>query len=176
MSERCVILVGCMGAGKSIVGRKLAKTLGYDFTDTDSLIEKAAGKKISAIFAESGEPGFRDLEAATIAQLATARAKVIATGGGAVLRPENRAIFKALGLSVYLKASARELYQRIKNDTSRPLLTASADPKAEIARILAEREPHYKQADIVVDTEDLSVEEVTDRLIDELARRTLGDG
>jgi len=162
-----------MGAGKSSVGKNLAEMLGYQFVDTDALIVKRAGKSISAIFEESGEDGFRKLEGEVIAGLAGSKNLVIATGGGALLDPQNRHVFTVLGHTIYLKASARELYQRIKNDTSRPLLQKAADPKAEVARLLSERAAFYEEADIVVDTEDLSVEEVTDVLIDELAKRTV---
>ncbi|MDX2176242.1 MAG: shikimate kinase [Candidatus Sumerlaeia bacterium] len=175
MSQRCVVLVGMMGAGKSEVGGELADRLGYRYLDTDKLVEKQAGKPVHQIFSEDGEQAFRELETGAIAGLAGTQGAVIATGGGAYTNPVNRRILDALGLSVYLKASARELYARVKNDTRRPLLKVE-DPKAEMARILAEREPHYKQAEITVDTEDLSVEEVVDELIDELAKRTLGDG
>lgn len=175
MSQRCVILVGMMGAGKSEVGEQLADKLGYSFVDTDSLIERKANKKVRRIFADDGEAAFRALESEAIASLAGATGKVIATGGGAFQAPENRAVLDGIGLTVYLKASARELYQRVKNDPNRPLLQRP-DAKEEMARLLAEREPAYKQAQLVVDTEDLSVEEVVDALIDELARRTLGDG
>ena len=175
MSQRCVVLVGMMGAGKSEVGRELADKLGYQFVDTDKLAEKLAGKKVRRIFDEDGEPKFRDFERQAIASLKGATAKVVATGGGAFQSADNRSVLNSIGLSFYLKASARELYARIKNDTSRPLL-GTADPKGEIARLLFEREPNYEQAVVVVDTEDLSVEEVVDHLIDELARRTLGDG
>lgn len=175
MSQRCVVLIGPMGAGKSVVGQRLADTLGYDFVDTDELIVSRAGKPIPAIFDEQGEAGFRRLETDTIAELAETESKVIATGGGAVLDPQNRHIFATIGLTVYLKASPRELYQRVKNDTNRPLLTNAEDPVAEVKRLLKEREELYLDADIVVDTEVLSVEEVTDVLIDELAKRTLGD-
>lgn len=175
MSQRCVTLIGPMGSGKSMVGRSLAEILGYDFLDTDKLIEKKAGKKVSAIFAEEGEAGFRRLEAETIASLADETSKVIATGGGAVLDPQNRHVFEAIGLSVYLKATPRELYQRIKNDTNRPLIAGKEDPKGEIKKILTEREHLYMEADITIDTEDLSIEEVVDVLIDELAKRTVGD-
>jgi len=175
MSQRCVTLIGPMGSGKTSVGKKLADTLGYQFVDTDSLIEKEAGKKIVQIFDEHGEAHFRQLESQAIARLAGSQSKVIATGGGAVLDPQNRHVLESLGLLVYLKASPRELYQRVKNDSMRPLLLKAEDPKKEMARLLQEREKFYLEADIVVDTEDLSVEEVADVLIDELAKRTVGD-
>ena len=175
MSQRCVTLLGPMGSGKSSVGEGLADALGYEFLDTDHLVEKRAERKISDIFANEGEAYFRALEAEVIAGLAGMESHVISSGGGAVLDPQNRHVFKSLGLTVYLKASARELYQRIKNDKSRPLLMNAEDPKAEVRKILEAREGLYLEADIIVDTEDLSVEEVVDTLIDELAKRTVGD-
>ena len=175
MSQRCVTLYGLMGAGKTSVGEALADMLGYDFVDTDVLIKKKAGMSISRIFQEQGEDAFRALEAEVIAGLRGQKSKVIATGGGAVLNPDNRAVFTSLGLTVYLKATARELYQRIKNDTSRPLLQTE-NPRQAMADLLMQREPLYLEADIIVDTEDLSVEEVTDQLIDKLAALTTGDG
>lgn len=173
MSERCVVLYGPMGSGKSTVGEKLADTLGYDFLDLDAKIEDKAGKTITEIFEEAGESGFRQAERDAVAALAGSRNLVIATGGGAPIDPANRKVFASLGHTVYLKASPRELYQRIKNDTSRPLLAKSENPREEIARILADREQIYYEADIVIDTEELSVEEVAEQLIDELARRTV---
>jgi len=175
MSQRCVTLIGPMGSGKTSVGKKLAETLGYKFVDTDHLVEKEAGKKIVQIFDEHGEAHFRQLESQVIARLAGSQSQVIATGGGAVIDPQNRHVLDGLGLVVYLKATARELYQRVKNDSMRPLLLKAEDPRKEMARILQEREKLYLDADIVIDTEELSVEEVADVLIDELAKRTVGD-
>ena len=173
MSRRCVVLIGMMGAGKTEVGKLLAEQLGYVLIDVDRQIERAAGKKIPAIFAEKGEEGFRDLERVAISQLNAAQNKVISVGGGAPLDPENRAVLSRLGHVVYLRASARELYQRVKNDRSRPLLQKE-DPRAEIKRLLDERAPTYERAaDFAVDTEDLGVDEVVDQIIDELARRTV---
>jgi shikimate kinase len=175
MSQRCVTLYGPMGSGKTSVGKELADMLGYEFIDTDKLVEQQTGKKISAIFREEGEAAFREKESAVIQTLVGSQGKVIATGGGAVLDPQNRHVLASIGLSVYLKASARELYQRVKNDTNRPLLQNVEDPVKVVQNLLKEREEFYSQADIIIDTEDLSVEEVTDQLIDELARRTVGD-
>ncbi|MCC7392250.1 hypothetical protein IT571_07835, partial [Candidatus Sumerlaeota bacterium] len=93
-----------MGSGKTTVGRKLAETLGYAFIDTDEQIEKNTGKKISKIFEESGEQAFRQLETQFISSLTEAKSLVIASGGGAVLDPQNRHVFKALGYTIYLKA------------------------------------------------------------------------
>lgn len=164
-----------MGSGKTAVGAALAEMLGYEFVDTDSLIVERAGQSIPEIFEKQGEKGFRVIESEVIAALSDAQSKVIATGGGAVLDPQSRHIFRAIGHTVYLKASPRELYQRVKNDTNRPLLQKAEDPKKAVERLLKEREYLYLEADIIVDTEELSIEEVTDVLIDELARRTVGD-
>ncbi len=175
MSQRCVILYGTMGAGKTTVGEQLADILGYEFIDTDALIEEKEGKSITQIFEEKGEEGFRAIESEVIASLADSEAKVIATGGGAIMDPQNRHVLASLGSTVYLKASPRELYQRIKNDTNRPLLQNAEDPKAEIASLLKKREIHYENSTIVIDTEVLSTEEVADQLIDELAKHTVDD-
>lgn len=172
MSRRCVILTGMMGSGKTEVGELLGEQLGYEFIDTDVVIRQRAGKSINKIFREDGEDAFRTLEREVIAELADAKEKVIATGGGAVMDADNRRLLKAMGQVVYLKASPRELYLRMKNDKSRPLLQVE-NPQKELDRILGERKAVYEQADIVIDTESVSVDEVVDQLIDELARRTI---
>jgi len=161
-----------MGAGKSEVGELLADQLGYDFIDTDKRVREKAGKSISKIFSEDGEETFRELENEAVQGLLGQQSAVIATGGGAPTNPENMRVLQSLGLMVYLKASPRELYQRVKNDKSRPLLDEE-DPLGVVTELLDKREVSYKEADIVVDTEDLSVDEVVDKLIDELARRTI---
>ena len=175
MSQRCVTIYGPMGSGKTSVGQELADMLGYEFVDTDDIVEQEAGKSITEIFREEGESGFRRREADAVASLAGAESKVIATGGGVVKDPQNRHVLQSIGLTVYLKASPRELYQRVKNDTNRPLLQNVDDPVAVMEKLIREREEFYKEADIIIDTEDLSIEEVTDVLIDELAKRTVSD-
>ena len=172
MSRRCVILTGMMGAGKTDGGELLAEQLGYEFLDTDNLIKGKAGKPITKIFKEDGEAAFRSMENEVIQSLEGEQEKVIATGGGAVVNPDNRRVLYSLGHVVYLKASARELYLRVKNDTGRPLLQ-SDDPKGTIQKLLEEREDAYEKADIVIDTELLNVDEVVDKIIDEMAKRTV---
>jgi shikimate kinase len=173
MSRRCVVLIGMMGAGKTEVGTLLSEELGYEYLDTDEVVAKRAGKSIPKIFAEDGEKVFRDLESQAIHELEGRRSLVVATGGGAPVDPTNARTLRALGSVVYLKASAIELYQRIKNDKGRPLLQVE-NPKAEMAKLLASREPVYKEvSDFTMDTEELSVDEVVAKLIDELARRTI---
>ena len=173
MSRRCVVLIGMMGAGKSEVGELLADQLGYEFVDVDKNIERVAGKRIHAIFAEKGEEAFRELEREAVSQLAASQNLVIAVGGGAPVDPENRRVLSKLGHVVYLAASARELYQRIKNDRGRPLLEVD-DPRAEVARLLGERRDIYELCcDFQIETEELGVDEVVDQIIDELAKRTV---
>lgn len=172
MSSRCVVLVGMMAAGKSEVGELLAEQLGYEFVDTDKIIARKAGKSIPKIFKEEGEVIFREMEKEVVADLKGTKTAVIATGGGAIMDKENRAILGGLGHLVYLKASPRELFLRVKNDRSRPLLNVP-NPEKELQHILEQREMAYESADIIIDTEDLNVDEVVDQLIDELARRTI---
>jgi shikimate kinase len=161
-----------MGAGKTEVGQGLAEQLGYSFLDTDDLIEQRTGKSINDIFTELGEDEFRRVEADVIATLSGLQSTVVSVGGGATVNTGNYQVLASLGTSVYLKASAQELYQRIKNDKKRPLLRTE-NPRQQVAALLREREPAYMWADITVDTEDLSVDEVVDYLIDELAKRTI---
>ncbi|MGF1574103.1 MAG: shikimate kinase [Sumerlaeia bacterium] len=172
MSQRCVVLTGMMGAGKTEVGELLAENLGYDFIDTDKLIEKRAKKKITAIFEEHGEDFFRDLESEVVQELSGTKNTVISVGGGACIRDVNRLVLSSLGHVVYLKATPRELYYRLKNDTTRPLLRVE-NPQEAFRQLLAEREENYEKANIVIDTEQLSVDEVVEKLIDHLARLTV---
>jgi len=172
MSTRCVILTGMMGAGKSEVGEQLADQLGYEVVDTDKLVEKMAGKSIAKNFEQDGEEAFRALEREAIGGLKGSRSRVIAVGGGGIVEPENRKVLYALGQVVYLKASASELYARVKNDKTRPLLQKE-NPRGVLKELLEARRDAYEAADITIDTEDLSVDEVVNRMIDEMARRTV---
>ena len=172
MSTRCVVLIGLMGAGKTEVGSELAKMLGYEFIDTDTLIAARAGKSINEIFDREGEPTFRRMEREIIQELKGTKAAVISVGGGAPTDVANRKILTHLGHVVYLKASPRELYLRMKNDQTRPLLR-TRDPQGRLKELLAEREFAYDQADIAINTDDLTVPEVVDKLIDEMAKRTV---
>lgn len=175
MSDRNVILIGFMGTGKSAVGRALADTLGYDFVDCDEWIEKRAGKRVSQIFDEDGEPEFRRIESEVIADLPKLKRTVVATGGGAPLRPENMAAMKRAGLVICLTASPEEIYQRVKHDTSRPLLAEAGDLRRRIKELLAQRKSAYEKADVVLDTTLQSEEEVAQQCIDLLARDTRSD-
>jgi len=144
-----VYLVGMMGTGKSAVGRPLAEALGYRFIDADTVLEQAAGRAIPEIFASEGEAGFRALETAVLGQISGWHSLVVATGGGAVTRPENWGHMQQ-GVVVWLDAPAELLLQRLAADpTPRPLMQA-ADPGDRLATLLAERRPLYAQADLTV--------------------------
>ena len=158
--ERPVVLVGMMGAGKSTVGRRVAVKLGRPFADTDALIEAREGQSIAELFATRGEPAFRDLEAAALRELVLGpELLVLATGGGAVVRPANRALLREHATVVWLRASAGVLAHRVRQDGSRPLL--ADDPRAAIDRLLAEREPWYREvADHVVDVDHVDKRDV----------------
>lgn len=150
-----------MGAGKSTVGEKLAEVLQYSFLDTDSWIEKKEQKRISEIFEKQGEAYFRSLETECIKQLVSENeGKVISVGGGLPIRKENRILLKQLGIVVYLKATPEIIYERLKEDQSRPLLRTK-NPKEKIREMMEEREVYYKEAaHVILNIENKSVEEI----------------
>lgn len=139
-----IFLVGPMGSGKTTVGRHLAKLLNRRFIDLDQEIEARCGADIPWIFDVEGEEGFRERESNLLRELVDRDNIVLATGGGVVLRPANRILLHEHGFVVYLAASDRELYERTRHDTRRPLLQ-TGDRKAIIARIRTEREPFYRE-------------------------------
>jgi shikimate kinase len=140
-----------MGAGKTTVGKRLAKTIGWKFVDLDQYIESATGVSVTTIFEIEGEAGFRQREAQALKQLATAGNMVVATGGGVVLGPMNRARLGATGIVVYLRASPELLYERTRHDKSRPLLQV-AEPLARITGLVEKRDPLYREvADIIIE-------------------------
>jgi shikimate kinase len=163
-------LIGYRGSGKTTVGRKLADRLWQPFVDSDDEVFKRAGKSIKDIFEQYGEHHFRDVEAEVVKDLATRAEHVIALGGGAVLRDENRAAIKAGGHGVvYLKCDAKELEKRIHADpataANRPSLTHLGGTLAEIEKLLAQREPIYRQVMTAeLDVTNLSVDEVLARI------------
>jgi shikimate kinase len=154
-----IILTGFMGVGKTSVGTKLAKDLGYTFTDIDSLIEADQKRSITDIFGQSGETYFRDVESRMLKSVLERDHQVVSTGGGAVIRDENRALFKEKGFVVCLTAQPEVIYERVKKETHRPLLQTE-DPLARIRELLNSRERFYAQADAVIDTSDKSVDDV----------------
>ncbi len=159
-----IVLTGLMGSGKTTLGKYLTEVTGMEFIDTDDLIIQKAGKPISKIFAEDGEPCFRDLEAEVIEESAQKQDCIISTGGGAVLRIQNIENLKASGIVFYLQASAEALYERTKHDTSRPLLNTD-DPAGVLRKLLASRKPFYENAHFTVNTENKTMEEVSKQVL-----------
>jgi shikimate kinase len=147
-----IFLVGLMGAGKTTVGKLLAKQLGKTFVDADHEIEARTGVKIPVIFEIEGEAGFRKREEAVIAELVKRQNIVLGTGGGAVISASNRALLSANGTVVYLRGSPGQLYERTRHDRNRPLLQTE-DPLARLRELYEQRDPLYREiADLVVDT------------------------
>lgn len=159
----CVYLIGCRAVGKSSIGAELARRIGYDFLDTDTLIVEKKGAPVASIVAEEGWPGFRKVENEVLSELRGREHSVVATGGGAILHREIWLELKKQGLVVWLTAELDILCQRLRMDcnseTLRPSLTGK-DVCLELAEVLQERNPLYRElADIVIDTGGMSVAE-----------------
>jgi shikimate kinase len=167
-----IVLVGMMGAGKSSIGRRLAARLGIPFSDADAEIEQAAGMSIADIFEAHGEPSFRSGEARVIARLLEHGPQVLATGGGAFMNPQTRASIHRKGISVWLKAEIDVLARRLRRRSDRPLLK-TADPMKTLTNLLAERDPVYGEANVVVVSRDVSHEVIVEEIVTAL-RRKLG--
>ena len=148
--DSSIVLIGMMGAGKSAVGAELARQLGVPVRDTDAEISRAAAMTIPEIFARDGEAFFRARESEVLARVLREAPGIVSTGGGAWMRPENRALIAAAGISVWLNPSLATLWQRVKQKPSRPLLQTE-DPRGTLERLLAERAPAYALADITID-------------------------
>lgn len=162
-----------MGTGKTTVGRKVAKSLGFKFVDTDQLIVKRAGKPIPKIFEEDGEKQFRKIETEILKECAEKSGQVISTGGGIVTKARNRKLLKNAGYVIWLRASADSIYDRVRRNRNRPLLRTE-DPKATIAKLLDEREDLYQEShDLAIATDGLTLEE-TCYGVTESARLELG--
>jgi len=167
-SSRSIFLVGLMGAGKTTVGRQLARRLGKTFYDTDHEIEGRTGVRVALIFEIEGELGFRAREAQVIEALTALDDVVLATGGGAVLDPANRARLAGRGFVIYLRAQPRDLHYRTRHDKSRPLL-ANGDPLARLEELHRVRDPLYAEvADLTVDTGRQSVGHLVEQLLKRL--------
>jgi len=158
-----VALIGFMGAGKTSVGRLVAENLGFEFLDTDELIQARTGRTIADIFAKEGEPAFRALEKQVVQELSAREKTVISTGGGLPTNPENLAALKSYALVVCLWASPEKIWERVRNQSHRPLLHG-ADPQKKIRELLAVREPFYKQADVLINTDLRSVREAAQQI------------
>ncbi len=149
---RNIFFVGLMGAGKTTVGKHLAKSLEMDFYDTDFEIEKRSGVRVSTIFEMEGESGFRKREAAMIDELTQKQNIVLATGGGAVISPENRQLLASRGMVIYLRANVHDLLMRTRFDRNRPLLQ-NTNAQAKLEQLFQERDPLYREvAHLIVDT------------------------
>ena len=167
---RNVFLVGPMGAGKSTIGRLLAKELGFPFKDSDREIEARTGADIPWIFDVEGEEGFREREEAMIAELVQERGIVLATGGGVVMREANRTALADSGLVVYLCTSVDQQLQRTAKDRQRPLLQ-TADPEKVLRDLMAKRDPLYREiAHLVIETDQRGPKTVVTSIIAKLAR------
>ncbi|HEY9510626.1 MAG TPA: shikimate kinase [Verrucomicrobiae bacterium] len=157
-------LIGFMGTGKSSVGQIVAAALHFTFLDTDQLIEARTGKTVSQIFAEEGEPAFRQLEAEIVRELESRKRHLISTGGGLPANADNLASLKSHALVACLWASPEKIWERVRHQSHRPLLH-DPDPLAKIRTLLAAREPFYRQADVLLNTELRSVKEVAQQIV-----------
>ena len=161
---RNLALIGFMGTGKSSVGQFVAAHLHFAFLDTDQMIEARAGKSINEIFAQEGEPAFRECERQIVQELTARRRTVISTGGGLPEDAANLESLKSHALVVCLWASPEKIWERVRNQTHRPLLH-DPDPLAKIRELLAARETAYRRADVLINTEMRSVREVAQQVI-----------
>lgn len=164
---KSLVLVGLMGAGKSCIGRKLARELNLPFVDADEEVEKAAGCSVEDIFDLYGEKAFRDGEERVIARLLDSGPQVLATGGGAFMNGRTRELIKATGISIWLRAELDVLVRRTRRRAGRPLLK-NDDPRATLERLMKERYPVYAEADIIVDSKDEDVDITVTRILKDL--------
>ncbi|MBS0360762.1 MAG: shikimate kinase [Proteobacteria bacterium] len=164
LRRRTIALVGLMGVGKSSVGKRLAATLDLPFRDADSEVEAAAGRSISDIFADLGEAAFREGERRVIARLLDQPPLVLATGGGAFMNEQTRALIKSKAISVWLKADLDVLARRVSRKDSRPLLIGK-DPMEVLKAQAAARYPAYGEADVTVETGDTAHQVTVDQVI-----------
>ena len=163
-----VFLVGPMGAGKSTIGKYLARHLGLEFVDTDTEIEERTGADIPWIFDVEGEEGFRDREQQVVEEMTARDNIVLATGGGVVLWPDNRRVLAARGFVIYLYATVDEQVRRTRRDRRRPLLQ-KGDPEEVLRRLMSIRDPLYREiADHIIETDGCSPRTVAQRLVREL--------
>jgi shikimate kinase len=168
LGPRSIVLVGMMGAGKSSIGRRLGLRLGIPFVDADTEIEKAAGMNIPDIFAAHGEPDFRAGEARVIARLLESAPQVLATGGGAYINADTRALIATKGISIWLKADYDVLMRRIRRRHDRPLLKTD-DPGATLRNLIDLRYPVYALADLTVQSREIPHDKIVDEIVIALA-------
>ena len=169
LGQRSIVLVGLMGCGKSAIGRRLAAKLALPFVDADEEIEKAAGKSIEDIFADHGEPYFREGERKVLSRLLRSGPQVLATGGGAFMNEETRVAIAEHGVSVWLRAELPLLVRRVAKRGNRPLLKGG-DPETVLQNLMTTRYPVYAQADLTVESRDVPHEVIVVEIIDSLGR------
>ncbi|MDH5471403.1 MAG: shikimate kinase AroK [Gammaproteobacteria bacterium] len=168
MTKTNIFLIGPMGAGKTTMGRQLARKLHFQFYDSDHVIEERTGADIPLIFEKEGEDGFRKREQQVIDELTQMDNIVLATGGGAILLPENRQNLKNRGTVIYLHSHIEHLIERTRHDKNRPLLQTN-DPEAKLRELMKIREPLYKEtADIIINTGKKSIRSVISAILDKL--------
>jgi shikimate kinase len=161
-----IFLVGMMGAGKSTVGVRLARRLGRPFIDLDRELERRLGVDIPTVFDLEGEAGFRQRETGLLEELSGQQGLVLATGGGVVIAPVNRALLRQRGLVIYLRPTVAELWQRLRRDRHRPLLK-SEDPRERIRQLAEDREPLYREvADQIVHSGRQPAEHIVDEIVE----------
>lgn len=168
VTPKNIVLIGFMGSGKSTVGRELHQRLGYSLIDMDHLIEETMGKKITEIFKEEGESAFRDFETLQLLEIAKEAdsRQIISTGGGIVIRQDNRSILRKLGYVVWLHAPEEVIFKRTSRNRDRPLLN-QPDARQRIADLMTEREPWYREtAHLKIDTRDLDSKEIATGILD----------
>jgi shikimate kinase len=170
-----IFLVGPMGAGKTTVGKQLAKCLNMEFADSDSEIEKRTGVDIPLIFELEGESGFRKREMAMIDTLTNKETIILATGGGAILSEENRAFLVSRGTVIYLNTSIDQILERTHRDTKRPLLQTD-NPREKLEELAAERNPLYESvADITISTENQKIRDVIKEICNKLDKNCISE-
>ncbi len=163
-----IVLIGFMGSGKSTVGRELHQRLGYPLIDMDRAIEESIGKKITEIFKEEGEEAFRDFESLQLLEIAKQndKSQIISTGGGVVIRPNNRKLLHKLGYVVWLYTPIDVIFERTSRSQERPLLN-HMDARERITALLAEREPWYREtAHLKIDTAGLDSKEIATGILE----------
>ncbi len=161
-----VVLIGFMGCGKSTMGIRLSYRLQYILEDTDKLIEARAGMSVREIFASEGEEAFREMETQLLRKLAEKKGpRVYSVGGGTPVRTVNRPLLKKLGTVVYLRTRPETVYERLKNDTARPLLQGE-DPLGKIRSLMADRETAYAEtADVILDVDEMTPDQVVESIL-----------
>lgn len=173
--DRCIVLVGLMGVGKSSVGRRLARRLGMPFVDSDEAVEEAADRKVAEIFEDYGESAFRDVERRVIARLVGGEPKVIATGGGAFVDAETRALVLARCIAIWLDADIATLAERVARRGHRPLLR-NHDPRQVLAELAAVRNPAYAEAHLRVESRASPHERTVEAVLEALRQRDAASG